>query len=1274
MGRLVGQGIETYVTDQINTRQIIAGSGIGDTSRSVDFLQIQNNRNAWLKLGSSVKVLTAKEMLIELQKDGKNPNLTEKIIEESRTTGIQRLKDMDIPNPETFMGIGLATEAVLFNSLSKVNPADWNEKGYIPGTYTFRSGVTGNQSLWNNNAYGLGGNPQGLVPPPGLIDAKIDALNRGSIRKAVVNIKAHNKFQFELIELLYLRLGYTMLLEWGWDKYIDNPSEGIKQMSNTLMETNWFYSNDKYNTSFRDVIKNIESFRILYKGNYDGFVGRVSNFSWDFDSDGTYNITLNLITVGDVVESLKINHPQKSINKDDITRKITEYNKSDSREKGYGGDQKLAGDAAIVTNAGNSTLSYDLFIDIIDISTEDKWFGGYYGKYDSNYFNLFNSFYGGKILPTKTFSEKENETTTLTYSDDQYIERDKYGYFLTFRELINKIQQLCIHSVSNNSIINIDNETESNLMVAYPNQISLDPRVCFTKPAFSTSLTYTNNKDNYINPDGVHRNLKEWFTVDENNTNCVYGKIMNLYINYDFISKCLEKTTKKGEVFLFKFLQNLCDGINSAMGNVNNLEPIIEDDFNIKIQDQNKIRGIETSKYKDRFKEDDDFDFELFGYNPTNSTSNIIRKFNFETKITPDLASMISIGATSNGTSTKNYDATAFSNWNSGLRDQYQLNFTDPLDEKIRGEIEGTVLTENDKEMLSASFAASDIDTNVGADWFPVPFTGTKPSATKSTKALGIEFEGTRNPKNNDLIVINLGVYYDWETYVSLAEGKKLANLAEENRLKNIKNKNIDAYGFGKDYIRYLMNGFGGKFSKSLISRNLYYALNPDFIKTGKTLFKAYVDNIDNTLYEKYGDPSTKIGFIPLDLSLESDGISGIKIYNRLNIKQTLLPKQYPKSVEFLIKNVNHTISDNDWSTELKTLSTPKTNSHLEDSFNLNEVTKDIVNKTLFVFNGLKTSLTTGINVENLNSRTGLIFDPTQPSPPKTQIVLHHTAGNQTSEGYINGWKKFSYPIATHYIIPREGQTEQVFADEYWSNHLGTSTPNTPALQKGSLSIEISNYGYLTLKKNQKGDFAWTTWSGQEVPGDQVVEPYQIWEDGRVIPMHGGYRGFGRFQKYTEGQIKALENILRKWKSKYPNIPQKLTYDNFKDLFPKTNKTSDNALAKFPGLYTHNSYRTDKLDIFPQKELLEMLMGLDGESTTTTTSSSTFTYYPQFAKVTEEVNNKEVKVTIEYDDGTNIGTAVGEAVASSRDYRKIAIAKSSATLKAKGYLANIFNN
>ena len=232
-------------------------------------------------------------------------------------------------------------------------------------------------------------------------------------------------------------------------------------------------------------------------------------------------------------------------------------------------------------------------------------------------------------------------------------------------------------------VIDLDNDIESNIMSAYPNQISLDPRICFVKPTFSNNISATTetgkDKATYINVGyPSQKDLKEWFNVDECNTDCVYGKTMNIYVNYDFISTCLSKSTKKGEVFLYKFLQNLCDGINSALGNISNLEPIIEDDYKVVIQDQNKIRGIETSQYSDKFKEDDDVDFELFGYNIKNSTSNILRKFNFETKITPQLSSMISIGATANGTSTKNYDATAFSSWNSGLKDQYQLNLVDP--------------------------------------------------------------------------------------------------------------------------------------------------------------------------------------------------------------------------------------------------------------------------------------------------------------------------------------------------------------------------------------------------------------------------------------------------------------------------------------------------------------------------------------------------------------------------------------------------------------------
>jgi hypothetical protein len=89
--------------------------------------------------------------------------------------------------------------------------------------------------------------------------------------------------------------------------------------------------------------------------------------------------------------------------------------------------------------------------------------------------------------------------------------------------------------------------------------------------------------------------------------------------------------------------------------------------------------------------------------------------------------------------------------------------------------------------------------------------------------------------------------------------------------------------------------------------------------------------------------------------------------------------------------------------------------------------------------------------------------------------------------------------------------------------------------------------------------------------------------------MEGGYRGFAAYQSYTNAQLSQLETILLGWKSRY-KIPIFLNIDNFNDIFPPKNKTSDNALGSKRGIYSHNSYRTDKTDVFPQKELLQLLM------------------------------------------------------------------------------------
>ena len=87
--------------------------------------------------------------------------------------------------------------------------------------------------------YGLGGNAQGIVPAPGITGVSVETRNNGSIKTATVSIVAYNRFQFEIIELLYLRLGFTVMLEYGWDKYIDDNGN-LQDTGNTVIEDSFF--------------------------------------------------------------------------------------------------------------------------------------------------------------------------------------------------------------------------------------------------------------------------------------------------------------------------------------------------------------------------------------------------------------------------------------------------------------------------------------------------------------------------------------------------------------------------------------------------------------------------------------------------------------------------------------------------------------------------------------------------------------------------------------------------------------------------------------------------------------------------------------------------------------------------------------------------------------------------------------------------------------------------------------------------------------------------
>ena len=81
---------------------------------------------------------------------------------------------------------------------------------------------------------------------------------------------------------------------------------------------------------------------------------------------------------------------------------------------------------------------------------------------------------------------------------------------------------------------------------------------------------------------------------------------------------------------------------------------------------------------------------------------------------------------------------------------------------------------------------------------------------------------------------------------------------------------------------------------------------------------------------------SANTGFLPFDLSLTMDGLSGMKVYQKFAIESGFLPTNYPRTLEFLIKGIKHKIESNQWTTTIESMAIPKNpfGATIDDNFN----------------------------------------------------------------------------------------------------------------------------------------------------------------------------------------------------------------------------------------------------------------------------------------------------------------------------------------------------
>jgi hypothetical protein len=130
---------------------------------------------------------------------------------------------------------------------------------------------------------------------------------------------------------------------------------------------------------------------------------------------------------------------------------------------------------------------------------------------------------------------------------------------------------------------------------------------------------------------------------------------------------------------------------------------------------------------------------------------------------------------------------------------------------------------------------------------------------------------------------------------------------AQDNYIEKFLGKVIECYGFPGNLnsatpdIKDLSDDIIEN-NLSVVSEYYKYAISTDKTKSGGT-----------------------VGFVPFKLNLTMDGISGIKIYNKLEVDTSFMPSNYGKTLEFIVTGVSHNLQGNDWETEIETTVIPKT-------------------------------------------------------------------------------------------------------------------------------------------------------------------------------------------------------------------------------------------------------------------------------------------------------------------------------------------------------------
>ena len=775
-----GQPFSPWVTQQIKVRQLSLGNSTNLTNTN---LLYQNSKTPWLRLASSVNITKSEEG------DG--------VFNKLKTLGF---------SDEILLGDNVAKNFILQGGSSKIIGANVSVE---EGTGALLSGLNSSNEVFNG-AYGWGGLDQrGFAPMPGITGATVQYYNNGALSKATVNMKCFTRNQLALMDALYMRPGYNLLLEFGWSSYL-NDEGSLLTYDNFFSPALSFLFNPSANNSSTpshfDVLDLVQKERYNKRGNYEGVFGKIANFNWKFNPDGSYDCSVNLTGMGDMMESLKCNI------------KLPTKSDSDQEPEKNGTGEKVI--PPIIANKTKTTLNKVLF-GLYEKTSGDK---------DKDTFH--NVDIKSMPIPKITRDNKGNISTTFTNNDltinngmlsVQDVDTDDKNNlspqaYITFGTLLALIQKhLLVYNKDGVPLFGFDVdflniENDENYIVKLPGQFSGNPLKClipYTGINIS-EITDVNYPETTLN-DTMLQISSSW------NFSTYLGRLAHIYLNINNIATLLAETprTEDGSLSLLSFLNAVIRSFSQSLGGINLIS--------IKVDEvTGQVKFIENAPQRlDKEIANQEFArINTFGVKPDTEGS-FVRNIVMGGELGPDYASMIVIGAQYAGNKLS-VNATGFSLYNKGLVDRV-------IPQKLNS---GETYDTPEKAKVEEAATISDL-------W------------NKSIQDDGIILDSlfANIYDNRDFILEDLNCLEELNyNYIHLIHGK----LVELNQIQA---------------------------------------------------------------------PS----FLPFNLSLDLDGISGIKLFEQFRIDDGVLPPSYGENgVDLQVKALNHSITPSSWLTQIDTQAVPR--------------------------------------------------------------------------------------------------------------------------------------------------------------------------------------------------------------------------------------------------------------------------------------------------------------------------------------------------------------